>query len=331
MPNYDFIAIGDIVTDAFIKIKDPNAHTDSHGGRREICFSFGAKVPYESVTVVPGVGNSPNAAVAAARLGLSSAVVTDHGDDDYAKEQRAALEKNGVGTDFVKSHVGIATNYHYVLWYREERTILIKHHAYEYALPDIGKPKWIYLSSLGEQLTPYHEAIADYLDAHPNVKLAYQPGTFQISTGYEKSKRLYERADIFFCNTDEARRILNMNEKDGAILSRNIARLGPKIAVITDGPVGLYAHDVKTGSTWFMPAYPDPKPPVDRTGAGDSFSSTVTVALSLGFPLEEALRWGPINSMSVVQYVGAQEGLLTRPQIEEYLAKAPSGYTPKKL
>jgi sugar/nucleoside kinase (ribokinase family) len=72
--------------------------------------------------------------------------------------------------------------------------------------------------------------------------------------------------------------------------------------------------------------YPDPQPPQNRTGAGDAMTSTVVVALALGLPLREALLWGPINSMSVVQYVGAQKGLLTREKIENYLANAPETY-----
>jgi hypothetical protein len=35
--------------------------------------------------------------------------------------------------------------------------------------------------------------------------------------------------------------------------------------------------------------------------------------------------------MSVVQYIGAQEGLLTQEQLEEYLKKAPENYVPKKI
>jgi sugar/nucleoside kinase (ribokinase family) len=72
--------------------------------------------------------------------------------------------------------------------------------------------------------------------------------------------------------------------------------------------------------------YPDPKPPYDRTGAGDAMTSTVVIALALGKTLREALAWGPINSMSVVQEIGAQKGLLSRKKLEQYLADAPAGY-----
>ena len=39
------------------------------------------KIPYEDVTVVPAVGNSANAAVSAARLGLPVSFVSFVGDD----------------------------------------------------------------------------------------------------------------------------------------------------------------------------------------------------------------------------------------------------------
>jgi len=82
---------------------------------------------------------------------------------------------------------------------------------------------------------------------------------------------------------------------------------------------------------WFQPPYPDPKPPFERTGAGDAFSSTTVAALALGNDLPTALSWGAINSMSVVQQIGAQKGLLTRPQIEKYLEDAPPDFRAKQL
>ena len=108
-----------------------------------------------------------------------------------------------------------------------------------------------------------------------------------------------------------------------------MATLGPKIAVITDGPKGAYVFD--GADVWFMPPYPDIAPPYDRTGAGDSFSSTFVSALALGKTPSEAITWAPINSMSVVQKIGAQEGLLPRANLEKYLAEAPADYKAMKI
>ena len=76
---------------------------------------------------------------------------------------------------------------------------------------------------------------------------------------------------------------------------------------------------------------PRPRAPFERTGAGDAFSSTFIAALSLGLSLKEAMLWAPINSMSVVQKIGAREGLLNRSEIKHFLAHAPKNYKPKKV
>lgn len=329
MSNYDFIAIGDTVTDAFIRLKDAAVHCDINREKCVICMRFKDKIPYENVFIVPAVGNSANASVAASRLGLKSALVSNIGDDYFGQECLEALKQEKVATEFIKIHNGRKTNYHYVLWYEDDRTILIKHEDYPYRLPDIGSPRWLYLSSLGENSLPFHAEIEKYLAAHPEVELAFQPGTFQMKFGREALVAIYRSSEVFICNREEAQRILETQETDFKALLGMLRNIGPKIAVITDGPKGAYASD--GSQAWFMPAYPDPKPPFERTGAGDAFSSTFVSALALGLDVREALKWAPINSMSVVQQVGARAGLLTREKLEEYLQKAPADYEPKSI
>lgn len=321
----DFIGIGDIVTDAFIELDQAWIETDNEAHEKELCMKFGDKLPFKDVVVVPAVGNSANASVSAHRLGLKAGLITNTGDDMFGREQINALKKEGINTKYVLMHKDKKSNYHYVLRLGAERTILVKHTEFPYSFPIISPaPKFLYLSSLASNSLEYHLQITDYLKKNPNVKLAFQPGTFQMKLGYEKLKELYAHTYIFFCNKEEAQRILNTQESDIKILLQNIRALGPQIPIITDGPNGAYA--LYEQKTYRVPMYPDPKEPVDRTGAGDSFASTITSALILGRPLEEALLWGPINSMSVVQHIGAQAGLLTRVQLEEYLKNAPVEY-----
>lgn len=328
----DFVAIGDIVVDAFIRLKEDQAHTTCRVDTDtcEICMPFGAKVPYDFVKVIYAVGNSANASVSASRLGLKSALITNLGNDNDGAKCLASLTKDGVSTQYVKQHDGIKTNYHYVLWYDSERTILIKHEVFPYSIPEnMPAPKWLYLSSLGETSLEFHHEIARYLAAHPETNLAFQPGTFQIKLGTETLKDLYARTEVFFCNVEEAQLILKTKEHEPKNLAKIMATIGPKVTVITDGPKGAYAFDGT--DVWFMPPYPDPKPPYERTGAGDSFASTFIVALALGKTPSEAITWAPINSMSVVQKIGAQEGLLARADLEKYLAEAPADYKAVKI
>ncbi|HEY4489846.1 MAG TPA: carbohydrate kinase family protein [Candidatus Paceibacterota bacterium] len=325
MKSYDFIAIGDITTDAFIRLKDASVHCDIDKDNCEICMRFGDKIPYEFVEIVRAVGNASNASVAAARLGLNSALVAQIGNDDNGRECLEVLKNEKVGTDYVKVHEGKKTNYHYVLWYEDDRTILVKHESFDYKLPQFSAPKWIYLSSLGPSADGFHDEIAMYLKANPEVKLAFQPGTYQIKLGIEKLKEIYELSEVFFCNIEEAKIILGIpNHTDPKILLQKMRELGPKIIVLTDGTKGAYVYNGE--KILFMPPYPDSKQPYDRTGAGDGFASTFVSALALGLSIEEALCWAPINSMSVVQEIGAQRGLLTKEQIEKYLSQAPESY-----
>jgi len=331
--QYDFVALGDIVVDAFIQLSkdDADVSIDLDTGRKTLQMPFGGKLPYEDVTVIPAVGNSPNAAVAVHRLGLHSALVSNLGHDRNGTDCLDALRKEGVHTDYVKVHEDKITNYHYVLRYGPERTILIKHEKYPYALPNFEvPPRYLYFSSIGEHGIDHHFEIANYVKEHPETKLVFQPGTFQIKLGPKKLKEIYEVTEIFFCNKEEAQEILASTEQDVPTLIRAFKELGPKMPVITDGPNGAYVVDDQDRA-WHMPMYPDPAPPVDRTGAGDSFSSTFTAAIALGLEPSVALTWGPINSMSVVQKIGAQAGLLTRSELEEFLKNAPPEYKAKQL
>jgi ribokinase len=322
--NLDFVAIGDIVIDNFIRLSNAHETHDSATGKTELCMPFADKIPFEFAEEVPAVGNSANAAVASARLGLSTGLIVNIGDDQHGKEclDRLVLEK--ISTDFVKVNKGKKTNYHYVLWFNKDRTILIKHEDYELTLPDIGSPKWIYLSSLSEKSLPFHTTIADYLDSHPDVKLVFQPGTYQIQFGTDALARIYKRTELFFCNVEEAQKILNTESRDLPTLLDGIRKLGPKLPVITDGPEGAYTYI--NDKPVHLGVYPDIVPAYERTGAGDAFASTFSIAIAHGESIENALKWGSINSMNVCQYVGAQKGLLPREKIEEYMKKQPEGW-----
>jgi sugar/nucleoside kinase (ribokinase family) len=80
-----------------------------------------------------------------------------------------------------------------------------------------------------------------------------------------------------------------------------------------------------------MPVYPDPKPPLERTGCGDAWATTFVSALAIGKTPLEALMMAPINPMSVAQYIGATEGLLKIDQMNWWLERAPEDYKPKEI
>lgn len=323
----DVISVGDIVTDAFIKLIEGQAHTYKNDHGNWLAMQFGTKLPFDHVEVLDAVGNAANAATAFARLGLNTAFVTNVGGDQAGRDMIASLNSDNIDHRFVRIHPDKKSNYHYVLWYREERTILIKHEEYDYHWPHFAAkdiPRWLYFSSISENAMDYHDDIVEWLHQHPDVKLAFQPGTFQMQAGTERLQHLYARSEVVVLNREESVFVTSGDYHNLHDLFDRLHNLGPKVVVITDGPNGAYASDGTQRLK--MPLYPDPAPPVERTGAGDAFASTFVAALAKGNALEGALQWAPINSMNVVQHVGAQNGLLTEDKLEELLKHAPDWY-----
>ena len=320
------LMIGDIFTDAFIKLNEASARIiKEKDGVEWLALPFGQKPPYDHVDIIKSVGPSPNAAVSTSRLGLNASLMAWVGDDATGDEALEHLEKENISTESMVVEKDKLTSYWYVLRYGADRTMLVKSEKYDYKWRDPKTvPDWIYLSYIGEDSLTLHKDLAAYLDKHPQIKFAFQPGTFHFKWGAKKLAKLYKRAEIVVLNREEAVDVTGAPYESLHKLSEAMHALGPKIVVITDGPNGAYASYDDNVMT--IPNYPDPAPPLDRTGAGDAFASTIVAALAHGKTMDEALTWAPINSMNVVQKMGAQAGLLTQKEIHSFIKKAPKNY-----
>lgn len=319
------LAIGDIFTDAFITLGDETAKVIKEGDTEWLAVPFGRKPPYQKVDIVKSVGPSPNVAVSIARLGMNASLMAWVGGDDTGEEALEYLKTQNVDTTPMVIESDKATSYWYVLCYKADRTMLVKSEKYRYEWRDPQtKPDWIYLAYLGEDSWELHEGLLDYLQRNPEIKFAFQPGTFQFEWGKERLAGLYSRSNIVLMNREEAMDVTGRPYDSVRYLAEGLHELGPEIVVITDGPNGSYVSN--DGRVLSIPNYPDMQPPLERTGAGDAFSSTFVAAIADGESVETALAWSPINSMNVVQHVGAQAGLLSKDDILKYLSEAPEWY-----
>lgn len=325
------LMIGDIFTDAFIKLDEDYARIDKdEDGTERLSLPFGSKPPYERVDIVRSVGPSPNSAISCARLGLDVSLMSWLGDDEAGKESLRHLRSEGVNSEQMIVQEGKASSYWYVLRYGTDRTMLVKSekYAYDWKAP-ATTPDWVYLSYIGEDSWQLHEDLFEYLEQNPSIQFVFQPGSYHFEWGVEKLADIYRRSNLVVMNREEAMDVTGKSHDSLKDLSDGLHELGPETVIITDGANGSYAsHD---GKLLNIPNYPDIAPPLDRTGAGDAFSSTITAALALGENIDTALTWAPINSMNVVQKLGAQGGLQTLEQIKEWLKKAPEDYAPKEM
>lgn len=316
---YDIIAIGDAAVDVFLRIRDVSLHCQLDRRQCLLCLRYADKIPVEAVQQVKAAGNAANNAVGSARLGLRAALVSILGNDEAGRGIAAELRRNRVDTAYVTVDRRHATNYSTVLNFRGERTILVYHAPRRYVLPRLASSFLVYLTSMGESWERIAAPLLRYL-RRGSALLAFNPGTHQLASGTAALRPVLARCDVLLVNREEAAHLLGSRPAvTPQKLLAGLSALGPKTIVVTDGPAGSYAlHD---HDAWFMRAYP--KPAVERTGAGDAFSTGFLAALVYGQGIAEALRWGTFNAGSVVQQVGPQAGLLTRTELRRLLRQYP--------
>ena len=327
MAQYEVLCVGDTATDVFIRLSDAHIRTWNDHEGHWLDLPYGGKVSFDYAHTVEAGGNAANAAVGLARLGVRTALASHVGNDPTGHAMQAALHREGVDTHLMRLDPAHPSNRSFVLWYHQDRTILVHHESYDYHWTRLSPrevPAWVYLSSVGSEATDYYNQLLKWLDEESAVRLVFQPGTIQISRGVETLRGIYRRTEILICNREEAVEIGGADHGDLAAILDSLYVLGPQLVVVTDGPDGAYAFD---GSRRLrVSSYPDPSPPTERTGAGDAFSSTFVAALVKGHSVEEALEWAPVNAMRVVQDVGAQAGLLDEPTLLLERKAAPEWY-----
>lgn len=318
--GFDIVSIGDCTIDAFLKIHEATLHADIHHEHQQICFSFADKIPYDALYMLPA-GNANNVAVGMSRLGFKTGYYGTVGGDQNGAMILDNLKKEKVDRRFISIQKKQVTNFHFVLWYKTERTILIKHQDFSYRLPKgIEKTKWIYFTSVGQKGLSLHASLMALLSKHPQIKLSFNPGTFQLRLGLAKLAALLRRTEILNVNKEEAELLVD-NGKDLPIikLAQALHKAGASIIIITDGLNGSYCYE--NGVLYKIGVYPHH--PYEATGAGDAYATAFTAAIMSGLPVTEALRWGARNGASVATIIGPQKGLLTWSQIKRDLAKHP--------
>lgn len=315
--DYRLLSVGDILVDEFLGLPESQLGGECRLDSQQevICFPYGQKIGVEKIEYSVG-GNAANNAVGMSRLEVKTALWGTIGDDWTEKLILDAMAHEGVGTFYIEVAKGSRGGRGVVVNYQGERTILSFHPKLPYKIPgQVPGVEWIYLTSMGEGYEETYGALAQ----QKKVKMAFNPGTLQLREGVEKWKDVLAGTEVLFVNKEEAAKIVGSSSGDDVKEPlRQLAEMGPKVVVITDGKNGAYAND--RGRLLKCSVYEVPV--VERTGAGDAFGTGFLAATMEGRPAEEALRWGMVESASVLTKVGAQAGLLTRRELDDWLVRA---------
>ncbi|MDO8513287.1 MAG: carbohydrate kinase family protein [bacterium] len=306
MAAFNVITIGDSAFDTIHFIDEDEARLVCNVRKQlcEICFDYADKIPVKEIFESVG-GNAANAAVGFSRLGLHAAIYTEIGEDEIGESIMRKLKDEHINLKYVRRQG--KTNQSAIITTNGERTIFSYHEKRDYHLPKLESSDYIYLTSLKTGFDKIHEALLEQIRSKKTF-LVYNPGTYQLKAGMVASQAILHRATMVIMNREEAASWLKLPiTTDIKSLLFGLTKFGTKSAVVTDGHDGGYGFDGI--NYYFCPIYPQHI--IETTGAGDSFATGLSAALFYGASLKEAMRWGTINSASVVSTIGSQTGLLT--------------------
>lgn len=332
---YDVICVGDITLDCFLTLNQNEAdlHCQINRQKCEICFDYGQKIPVEALNFSLG-GNAANVAAGLKRLGFNPGLYTLHGDDEAGRLIEEKVKSDELSTEFVHKESG-GSSYSTIINYQKERTILEKKEHRTYSLfKDFPSTNFMYISSLGPDYEKFFDDVSKFIVSH-KIKLGFNPAQPQLRSDFKTYESIVKASYLVFMNKEEAGQMLgdrgqvigvSGGSDDIKGLLSSISKLGPKHVVVTDGVNGAWSFDGEK----FYHCEIFPAQAVEATGAGDAFASGFMGAAMHGLSTIEAMKWGMVNSASVVAKVGATTGLLFRKEIEKKLLDQPD-FSPTEI
>ncbi|MDD3481076.1 MAG: carbohydrate kinase family protein [Patescibacteria group bacterium] len=310
----DFVTIGGATRDIFFdydgltKKKDKDSLSDCY-----LMVPYGEKLVAKKTHYAYG-GGAVNAAISIARLGGRVASICNVGAEGTGSLVVRKLRDEGVNTQMLvrdpKNHTGLSI---FILGRDNEHTGFLERGANNYLkikkISNLKKARWLYVSSLTGESDKLLPEIFKYAEKK-NIRIAFNPGSRQLSSGYQNLSKYLSQTEILLLNLDEAEKLVKSKTgrkpKSKRALFKEIGELGATIAVVTEGANG--SHAIFEGNIYSQVAYSEEV--VDTTGAGDAFGSTFAFGIARGFDISYALQIAAINSASVVSKMGAQDGLL---------------------
>lgn len=310
MSNFDIICVGNAKIDTFLTLHEASEHLRLIKETNELCIKFGEKITVDKAEILLG-GNAANVAVGISRLGLTAGIVAEIGKDEFAQKIINTLSNENVDVSNVTQTEGQQSSFSTIINFKGERTIFSEHviRKHNFNFENIVAP-WVYLTSLGNAWLDAYSKTVDFIK-ETKSNLAFNPGTLQIESGKNSVENVLSVTNLLFVNKEEGEELLDYPHGQKSIeeIIANLQKLGPKIVVVTDGKNGSYAT---TTEGKVLKGEIIEATVVEKTGAGDAYSSGFLGAILHGEKIEEAMRWGAKNSASVIGKVGATDGLLRK-------------------
>ncbi len=309
---FDIVSIGSSTRDVFISSDNfKSFDTSDFSVGKALCFPLGSKLEIKKISFTSG-GGGTNTAVTFARQGFSTACVGVVGNDFNAQEILDELAKEGVDVNNFQRHDDDYTAYSLILVDSlGERTILsYKGEGQHFDANKIDfeklQTKWLFLSSLGG----HYDLLAKSVDwaVANNIKIAFNPGGKELEHGLEKLKPLLKNFSVLIMNQEETANFTNIDYSKEEEIFKFMDELIGGIFIMSKGPNGVVVSD---GNKIYKAGVPD-SPVVERTGAGDAFSSGFVSEYIRSGDISKSIQFATANASSVVTQYGSKAGILKK-------------------
>jgi 5-dehydro-2-deoxygluconokinase len=278
------------------------------------------------------LGGSPtNVAVAAARHGRSTAVITRTGDDPFGRFIHRALREYGVDDRFVTAVPGLPTPLAFceifppddfpLYFYRYPKAPDMEIHGSELDYDAIREARvfWATVTGLSEE--PSRSATLAALAAHDGITvldLDYRP---MFWSSPEDARHWVDKAlghvTVAVGNQDEC--AVAVGERDPRRAAGALRDRGVRLAIVKQGPKGVLAVD--DGGVVEVP--PVPVQVVNGLGAGDAFGGALCHGLLAGWEAGRMLRFANAAGAIVASRLACSAAMPTSDEVGALMSGAP--------
>lgn len=274
-------------------------------------------------------GSATNVAVAAAKYGLKSAVITRTGNDPFGNYIHKELRRLGVSDEFVTPVEGLPTPVVFceifppddfpLYFYREPKApdLVINQHELDLDAILHAKVYWSTVTGLSQEpsRTAHHVAWdARGRKDHTILDLDYRPmfwSSPELAT--EQVSRALEKVTIAIGNKEECQ--VAVGETEPMRAADALLERGLELAVVKQGPKGVLAK-TRTETVEVPPYFVDV---INGLGAGDSFGGAFCYGLLQEWPLERILKFANVAGAIVASRLECSTAMPSFEEVEEIL------------
>ncbi len=276
-------------------------------------------------------GTTANVAVAAARLGRRTAIITGVGDDPFGRYVRRELRDLGVDDRHVVTNTEYATPVTFceifppddfpLYFYRKPTAPDLQVRPEDIDLDAVRATALLWLSVTGLSEEPSRASHHAVLEArarktHTVLDLDYRPMFWETPAhAREQIQRVLSQVTVAVGNREECEVAVGETEPERA--ADALLAAGVELAVVKQGPKGVLA---KTRSGERLESPPIPIKPLNGLGAGDSFGGSLCHGLLAGWPLEKVLQNANAAGAIVASRLECSTAMPTEAEIDALIA-----------